>query len=239
MHLVDFHSHVLPGVDHGSDSLACSMAQMSFAIKHGVSEIVATPHFYPHRHDLDTFLRRRSRGYAALLDALSQEYGDAAPHIHIGAEVLLCPGIENLEGLEQLCIDDTRVLLLELPFHSLNTDERATVVRLIKRGFTVLLAHVDRYQREDVEYLAAHGALMQLNAEAISRLFFPSHIASWIKEDRIVALGSDLHGEDERAYVRFLRAEKKLGAHLSLVDQQSHALLLPASAAADARDTQI
>ena len=227
MHLVDFHSHVLPGVDHGSASLDCSMVQMAFAVKRGISEIVATPHFYPHRHDLDAFLRRRSRGYAALTEALQQKYGESAPLIHVGAEVLLCPGIDNLDGLEKLCIEGTRVLLLELPFHDLTPDERVTVEHLIKKGFTVLLAHVDRYQQEDIEYLAAKGALMQLNAEAISRLIVPTHLVDWIADDRIFALGSDLHGEDKKAYARFIRAERKLKDHLSLVNTRSHALLRP------------
>jgi protein-tyrosine phosphatase len=42
---IDFHCHVLPGADHGSDSLACSLSQMKKAAAAGIDVIVATPTF--------------------------------------------------------------------------------------------------------------------------------------------------------------------------------------------------
>ena len=47
--MVDFHSHILPGVDHGSASLEMSVEMLKTAKKAGVATIVATPHFYKHK----------------------------------------------------------------------------------------------------------------------------------------------------------------------------------------------
>ena len=230
MHLVDFHAHILPNADHGSSSLECSMKQVAYAMRKGIREIVATPHFYPHRHDVDKFLQRRKHAYKTLTHAVRDQYGDDAPKIRLGAEVLLCPGIENLGELDALCIEGTRVLLLELPFHSLSADEKVTVSRLIKMGYTILLAHVDRYQAEDIEFLVAKGARMQLNAEALSHFITPAMVASWIEQDLIYALGSDIHDEDDKAYARFVRAERKLKRYLPQLHERARALLQPTKA---------
>ena len=50
--IVDFHAHVLPCADHGSSSVSTSLSQLSYAKGAGVKRIIATPHFYPHKHTL-------------------------------------------------------------------------------------------------------------------------------------------------------------------------------------------
>ena len=44
--MIDFHSHFLPGIDDGSDSIAVSLAMLEAWRSQGIEEIVATPHFY-------------------------------------------------------------------------------------------------------------------------------------------------------------------------------------------------
>ncbi|MEE3459824.1 MAG: CpsB/CapC family capsule biosynthesis tyrosine phosphatase, partial [Candidatus Faecousia sp.] len=42
--MIDFHAHILPGADHGSDGLETSLRQLALAEEAGVDTIVATPH---------------------------------------------------------------------------------------------------------------------------------------------------------------------------------------------------
>ena len=63
---IDFHSHILPGADHGSDSLEMSLSQLENAKAAGVSTIVATPHFYPDVDNVPDFLARREKAYDML-----------------------------------------------------------------------------------------------------------------------------------------------------------------------------
>ena len=58
--IIDFHSHILPGADHGSSSVETSLAQLNSAKNAGVTRLIATPHFYPHRHTLEKFLARNN-----------------------------------------------------------------------------------------------------------------------------------------------------------------------------------
>ena len=53
---IDFHAHVLPHADHGSTSVESSIKQIEEAKKAEVDFIVATPHFYPNKHNLYSFL---------------------------------------------------------------------------------------------------------------------------------------------------------------------------------------
>lgn len=219
--LLDFHAHILPTADHGSSSLEQSLRQLDIARKHGVSRIVATPHFYPDRHSLEQFLTRRSASWSMLSTA--REVG--APLVALGAEILICDGIERLDGLEKLCIEGTNILLLELPFSLFKLGYRDSVYRLIKSGFNVVLAHIDRYDPADIELFLECGAKAQLNAFALSGLTVPSYIKDWARSGAVIALGSDIHSDDKRAYRAFKKAKsrlEKLGALDYIIDQSNN-----------------
>ena len=107
----DFHSHILPGADHGSDSVETSRGQLDLIGKYGVKRVVATPHFYPQQDNVDTFLDRRRKCAAALAEVMRE--GD--PAVMLGAEVLICEGIDRMSGLDKLTVAGTNCILLEMP----------------------------------------------------------------------------------------------------------------------------
>ena len=214
--IVDFHSHILPGADHGSSSVETSLAQLRLAKEFGVTRIVATPHFYPHRHTLEKFISRRNASF----EKLSEASGADMPYVVAGAEVLVCPGFENFEGIEQLCISGTNFMLVELPFSNFNEEYAFTVKKIMKKGIEVVLAHVDRYPPKDIELMIDMGVkYMQINAESISGFFKNKNVMKWIKEGRVVALGSDIHGEDKKAYPKFVKAKDVLAESIDNVKE--------------------
>ena len=225
--IIDFHAHVLPGADHGSDSLATSIAQLTLASRAGVKRIIATPHFYPHRHTLDTFLERRETSYKKLCNAGAMEIAE----VRVGAEVLVCENIEALEGIEKLCIQGTRTLLLELPFLSFSESYCNTVDTLVSRGFDIVLAHADRYSKEDIDALINVGAKIQLNADSISGFFKRKHLYNWAEKGYVVALGSDIHNADASAYKKFVKAKNKFSPYIDDIKKASDAIWNKASEA--------
>ena len=201
--IVDFHSHILPGVDHGSDSLATTLFQLDSAKKHGINKIVSTSHFYPTVHTVDGFLKKRDFSFSSLL---AGNYD--IPDIRLGAEVLLCNGIDHLEGIEKLCIRGTNTLLLELPFSGYSREYTYTVERLLGNGFNVVLAHADRYERSIIQSLLPLGVKLQLNASSLVGFnkLKNRYLFDWANRGLVVALGSDIHGKDAKAYCRLCSA---------------------------------
>ena len=45
--MVDIHSHILPGLDDGAQTLEDSLDILRLAAEHGTTDIVATPHANP------------------------------------------------------------------------------------------------------------------------------------------------------------------------------------------------
>ncbi|MCD7787048.1 MAG: capsular polysaccharide biosynthesis protein, partial [Oscillospiraceae bacterium] len=114
--MLDFHMHILPAVDDGSDSVETSMAMLRMSAEQGVEYIAATPHFYAERMTPESFLTRRRDAFALFTDAIGGEAG--LPRLLLGAEVHFFTGISTFDGLDALCLDGTKFLLLEMPFHT-------------------------------------------------------------------------------------------------------------------------
>ena len=64
--MIDFHSHILPGIDDGSKNTQMSLAMIEEEKKQGVHTIVATPHFYADEDSVERFLKRRAHSYERL-----------------------------------------------------------------------------------------------------------------------------------------------------------------------------
>ena len=50
--VIDFHTHILPGIDDGSSDLQMSMAMLNEERHQGVDVVVLTPHFLGVRNRL-------------------------------------------------------------------------------------------------------------------------------------------------------------------------------------------
>ena len=54
--MIDFHSHVLPGIDDGSSCEEESLDMLRIAKSQGVITMLATPHFYAQNNSVGHFL---------------------------------------------------------------------------------------------------------------------------------------------------------------------------------------
>ena len=208
MTVIDFHSHILPKADHGCGSESESLSQLALLQKAGVDTVVATSHFYPNRHNVEQFKHITKEALESILQFNTED----RPRIALGAEVLIFENLDRMDGIEELCIEGTRVMLVEMPMTDVWSDALlGTVKRLIKKDIVVVLAHIDRYlpsHKEDIEYLLDIGAYAQINAKAFKRFLFKKHLAPFLCDERLVAFGSDLHGANEEATSNFADLKK-------------------------------
>jgi protein-tyrosine phosphatase len=224
MELIDFHAHILPHMDHGSSRTATAKEQLTLIQSAGVKTVCATSHFYPQDVLPEVFIEERRASLKTLLTAMGAA---KRPNIYLGAEVLICKGLENMEGLERLCVEGTDVLLLEMPFthDTWDNDLFRTVHELKKKGYRIVLAHVDRYPADLIEEMFDMGVQGQINADSLNKLFKPKQLMRWIDEGNIVALGSDLHGCDPKSYAPFTKVVSSMADRTERIMRSTEALL--------------
>ena len=220
MKQIDFHAHILPKADHGSDSLETSLKQIALAKEAGIDILAATPHFYPASDTAAAFLERRARCLAELQNNLEP----GSPEILPGAEVQICRGLDHLHEIRQLCFRDTNILLVELsPDFRFKQFERTLESLRYDCDLQVVIAHADRYP-ELAEPILDAGFIAQLNAHSLCTLFRKKKFYDWISKGSIVALGSDIHGTSS-GYTHFLTAKKKLGPLYEEIMARTQSLL--------------
>lgn len=215
--LVDFHAHILPGVDHGCADIETSLRMIERAREIGITDIVATPHYYFHCDPIDDFLRRRDEGYDLLTSTLAS-LGIDDIKITLAAEVSLEPDMINElspSKLRALSIAGTDYMLTEMPLFDSGWSNRIydALCELESRYKIIpIIAHIERYAKNHSEYLISQGYIAQVNADLYaSGIFGRSQFSNLVKDDAIHLIGSDLHDPTERNYDNF----KKLVAKLS------------------------
>ena len=72
MSIIDFHSHILPGIDDGARNLDTSMAMLEQIREQKVDYMVATPHFYASKDRIDAFLAKRANAWEQLSEAIEE-----------------------------------------------------------------------------------------------------------------------------------------------------------------------
>ena len=199
--VIDFHSHVLPKMDDGSKSVEMSLEMLRSARDMGVDVVMATPHFYGHREPISKFLERREHAWERLSQAME---GQDLPQVLLGAEAAFFSGLLKLEGLDQLCANGTRTLLLEMPFAPWTGYELDAVSTLcLDRGYQVVLAHLERFvplQRDEglIERMLSLPLWVQINAEALLPMLRRKAWVEMFREGRAHLLGSDCHNLNRR-----------------------------------------
>lgn len=200
--IVDFHSHVLPGLDDGSSNIQESISMLRMEAKQQIGHVIATPHFYPQHDTPERFLARRDAAEAKLREEMEKHPG--LPRVSIGAEVYFFHGISNSDAIYQLTIDKKQCILLEMPIGPW-TDRMYQEVEdiYIKHGITPIIAHVDRY----IGPFRTHGiprrleelpVLVQANASFFCSGATRPMALHMLKKDQIHLIGSDCHNMSSR-----------------------------------------
>jgi len=219
---IDFHAHILPGADHGCENVAVSIRQIAAARSADIDVIVGSAHFYPYKETVSRFLDRRERSERLLRQHLT---GAERPLILAGAEVYACEGMERMEQLDRLCIANTNVLLLEMPFSGWSSGLIESVLQIENRcGLKVVLAHVERYEHHPVQALLDAGLLAQVNVCSLRGWLRRKKLMPWIDSGFVAALGSDIHGEGKE-YRCFKKASGYLGPYYDRIMKHSVSLL--------------
>jgi protein-tyrosine phosphatase len=207
---VDFHSHLMPGVDDGARHRADAAEALRSFETDGVRVVTTTPHY-------DASAALRPEVMSARLDAFDAAWNEllavaavAAPTLdpHRGAEVKLDVPEPDLSD-DRLRLAGTRYVLVEFPFFSVPPRSAHVLASVRRSGWTPIVAHPERYiglwaDPRVVSEWRAVGALIQVNGGSLLGRYGedPRAAAVSLLEGGLVDfLCSDYHARGA-AYVR-------------------------------------
>ncbi len=201
--IFDIHTHVLPGIDDGSQSWEMSIQMMRMAWDSGVRKIMATPHFVPwERQTLPVEIRR-------MCQEASQRF-----RVETGLDMSVLPGEElyyysdlaaDLEAGRAMTMNDTEYILVEFGVMVLFADLIKAVRNLHRNGYRVILAHYERYEalkkEGRLDQLLEEEVLLQSNLSAVKGGLLDQgarRIRRDYKRGIISFAASDMHNTSDR-----------------------------------------
>lgn len=219
--MIDFHSHLLPGIDDGSKSIEQSIKMLNQYVSNNIDTVIVTPHFNMGM-SLDEFLENREHSYNLIKDfALARSI-----KLVKGAEVGLTSELVEHEELEKLCIENTEYILIELPYNKtwFPWVYMSLFEMITKRNLKPVIAHVDRYMQilDDVhciDKLMNMDVLGQINTSAVNNLFCRAHCKHLISKGYVHVIGCDSHDDTFRKpdlLSAVNRLDKKYGPDFAL-----------------------
>ena len=196
---IDLHSHILPQLDDGSDSVEMSLAMLRREAEQGVDVVCATSHYYAKYNSIPAFCERRAEALERLSSVLTAEL----PRVLPAAEVAYFPHMEE-QDLTPLCIQGTRTLMLEMPFADWTGLQLETVEALVLDcRYDVVLVHPERFcfsksNRHKLEKLAELPIGLQVNAGSLLRWGTRRLALDLLQMAQYPLLGSDCHNLTSR-----------------------------------------
>ena len=204
---LDFHSHILPGLDDGATDIENAIALAKALKEWGFERVTCTPH-------ITTQYRNTPDTIRPAFDQLSEKIQEHNIDLEIkmSAEYRIVPQTwpEVLKNNWLMPIED-KYLLMELPIskptdmgHLKPMEEFQKVISL---GLKPILPHPERYfylsQRELMSFVEA-GVLIQCNYGSLAGLYgtaVQENVKKIISEGIVSFYGTDLHNE---TYVKVL-----------------------------------
>ncbi|MEG0307424.1 MAG: CpsB/CapC family capsule biosynthesis tyrosine phosphatase [Clostridium sp.] len=202
--LIDFHSHIIYGVDDGAKDEEMTVKMLKTAIENGTKRIVATPHFLKGNFTVNYGeINIRVEEIKELVNRNNLQI-----EVYCGQEVYYTNYILDMYKSGDIgTINNSRYMLIELPMGDFNIGKVIdNIYELQIKGIIPILAHPERYQKlikkpELINMFVNEGFLAQLNIGSIMGNFGKAvrKTAEIFVNNRIYSvIGSDAHGVEER-----------------------------------------
>lgn len=197
----DIHSHLLVGIDDGSESFEESIKILKLMEKSGITDLIITPH-YVENSQYNCNNKDKKELFKQLIE--KKDENNININLYLGNEVFFTSNIIDLIKQGEIrTLNNTRYLLIEFPLHNIYNNTLEVIQRLVSKGVIPVLAHPERYEvfqnNPDIikEYLRA-GVLMQGNFTSLFGKYGPTPkklLTYYLKNEWITFLGSDTHHE--------------------------------------------
>lgn len=151
--MIDVHCHILFGVDDGAKTIEDTVEMLRIAHQDGLKKVIATSHCLPGlRYNND------KSSLKLVFDQCCQLIKDHQFDVELifGSELMATPlSLQWLKEDKIATINETKWLLLELPWHATNmfdVDADEVLKTVLEMGYKILIAHPERYPTVQQNY---------------------------------------------------------------------------------------
>lgn len=196
--MVDFHTHILYGVDDGAKTPEDTIKMLKEAREVGFDKIILTSHYMEDYYKSDVLERNKKK--MAIETYIQKQNIDLK--LYLGNEIFITENLIGLLKSGKICTqNNTGYMLFELPFNIKPINIFDLIFEMQSHKIIPVLAHPERYSyfysEPEIFYeLVQKGVLLQVN--------FGSFIGEYGRRAKIMAeklltcnlvhfLGSDVH----------------------------------------------
>jgi len=200
---VDLHSHLIPGIDDGAQSMEDSLTLLRGMEALGYEKVITTPHIM-----IDVYRNTPKiikEGLASLKEAAKAE--GIQVEIEAGAEYYMDEGFyTHLHSGEVMSIEN-KYLLFETSYISKPLQIEEMIFEISAAGYIPLMAHPERYRyvtdpKKEYGRFKDLGVLLQVDLNSFGGYYGQSakkNIEFLSKHGMIDFMGSDLHHKKHMA----------------------------------------
>lgn len=194
---VDMHSHILPSIDDGADSVTQSLHLLESLQALGLSTFHFTPHIFAEMYP-------NNRETIAAAYAELQERMPAGIKTGFAAEYMVDSSFEKkCTDTDQLLLLPNQHILVEMSYIQESHSIDSVLFDLKVQGLNPILAHPERYvyyqgEIEKIRRFRDAGILLQVNLLSLLGYYGSREkkVARWLAEQGwIDLLGTDVHHE--------------------------------------------
>ncbi len=207
--MIDMHNHILYGIDDGCKTIEESIETIKNMKKIGFNSIVLTPHYIE-----DSSFKANNNLKLERLEILKEELlkNNIDVNLFLGNEIFINESINELIINKEIrSINNTRYILIELPFNNqiLNLDDYLYELKL--KGYKIIIAHPERYtyfkdNYKEVRKLYDSGVLFQVNYGSIIGQYGSSSLKllkKLLKDDMVDFISTDIHKPSSSLFDKF------------------------------------
>jgi protein-tyrosine phosphatase len=232
--MIDIHSHILPSVDDGAQTIDDAIVMAKAAVAEGITTIIATPH---HRNGTfenpkETIIERVS----ALNEALQQN--QISLTVLPGQEIRIHgEWLDHYHQGELLPLANTNYVLIELPSNHVPRYTEQLLFDIQMQGMIPVIAHPERnaelIEHPDLLYqFVKKGALTQLTASSVAGHFgkkIKQFSLQMIEANLAHFIASDAHNTTNRTFhmrEAYKTLAKEFGSQAVYIFQENAELLI-------------
>lgn len=196
---IDFHCHILPGVDDGFQDPEKSLEQLRIYEESGMKEVWFTPHIMEDVPNETADLRHIFEDFKEKYLQDCQLRNAEPLRLHLAAENMLDALFERRLKANDVLPLAEKYLLVETSIFAPPMNFRGLLESIKNKGYTPILAHPERYlymKKEDYEALKSQGIKFQRNLFSLKGQYgqrVQKRCRQLLKWQMYDYVGTDLH----------------------------------------------